>query len=132
MAALARVEHIFGLLPLTARDRQANTLNHLFSLATPRSDAPATLPDPVRSNIAYTEEPEESIAAKQVAAHPAAAAEPPDPAVQGFLQIAHLRDRQTSPQLEKEQSTQRYLAAASTRADAKRYLVEVRHKVESS
>jgi len=130
-SVLATVEHIFGLLPLTERDRQANTLNHLFTLATPRADAPRTLPDPVQSGIAYTDEPEESIAARQMAANPVKAAEPPDPAMQGFLHIAYLRDRQISPQPEKEQSTARYLSAANTRAGAKRYLVEVRQRVES-
>jgi len=130
-SALATIEHIFGLLPLTNRDRQANALNHLFSLDTPRTDAPTKLPDPMQSGITYTEEPEESIAAKQVAANPVKAAEPPDPAVHGFLHIAFLRDRQTSPQPEHEQHTARYLSATSSRAEAKRYLVEVRHKVES-
>ncbi len=42
-SVLATIEHIFGLLPLTERDKHANTLNHLFSLASPRTDAP---PDP--------------------------------------------------------------------------------------
>jgi phospholipase C len=131
-SALATIEHIFGLLPLTDRDRQANALNHLFSLDAPRTDAPLKLPDPVQSGITYTEEPEESIAAKQVAANPVKAAEPPDPAVHGFLHIAFLRERQASSQPEHEQHTARYLSASSSRAEAKRYLVEVRHKVESS
>lgn len=131
-SALATVEHIFGLLPLTDRDRQANTLNHLFSLEAPRTDAPARLPNPAQSGIAYTGEPEESIAAKQVAANPIKAAEPPEPALQAFLHIAHLRDRQTSPPPQKEQSTARYLSATNTSADAKRYLVEVQHKVKPS
>ena len=130
-SVLATVEHFFGLLPLTDRDRQANALNHLFSLDVPRTDAPLTLPDPVQSGIAYTDEPEESLAAKQVAANPVKAAEPPDPAVQAFLHVAHLRDRQASSPSEKEQSTARYLSATSTQADAKRYLLEVRQKVES-
>ncbi len=42
-SVLATVEHIFGLLPLTERDKQAHSLNHLFSLATPRTDAPPLL-----------------------------------------------------------------------------------------
>ena len=129
-SALATVEHIFGLLPLTARDQQANTLNHLFSLETPCTDAPTKLPDPMQSGITYTEEPEESIAAKQVAANPVKAAEPPDPAVYGFLHIAFLREKQASPQPEHEQHTARYLSATNSRAQAKRYLAEVRHKVE--
>jgi len=129
-SALATIEHIFGLLPLTKRDAQANPLNHLFSLAAPRTDAPMTLPTPAQSGIAYADEPEESTAARQVAANPVKAAEPPDPSVQGFLHVAYLRDRQASPQPEQEQRTARYLNAASTRADAKSYLTEVRQKVE--
>jgi len=35
ISVLATVESIFGLRPLTERDKQAHTLNHLFSLATP-------------------------------------------------------------------------------------------------
>ena len=129
-SALATLEHIFGLQPLTDRDTQANMLNHLFSLATPRTDAPQTLPDPAESGIPCADEEEEDIAARQVAAHPVRAAEPPDPAVQPFLHVAYLRDRQASPEPEKEQRTARYLTATSTRADAKRYMAEVRRKVE--
>ena len=129
-SALATLEHIFGLLPLTERDKQANTFYHLFSLDSPRTDAPLTLPDPAQSGIAYEDESEEDIAARQLAAHSDKAVEPPDPAVQGFLHVAYLRDRHISSPPEKEQRTTRYLSAATTRAEAKRYLTEVRLKVE--
>jgi phospholipase C len=65
-SVLATVEHIFGLLPLTGRDKQAHSLNHLFSLATPRTDAPLTLPEPARSGIPCEDETEERIAARQL------------------------------------------------------------------
>lgn len=129
-SVLATLEHIFGLLPLTERDKQANTLNHLLSLATPRTDAPLTLPAPAQSGMAGEHEPEEHLVEKQLAAHPVKAAAPPDPVVQGFLHVAHLRDRQTSPSPEKELRTARYLEATNTRAEAKRYLTEVRQRVE--
>lgn len=129
-SALATLEHIFGLQPLTDRDTHANSLYHLLSLAAPRTDAPLTLPDPAQSGIACADEPEENIAARQVAAHPDRAAAPPDPSVQAFMHIAYLRDRQASPEPEKEQRTARYLSAKSTRAGAKDYLTEVRKKVE--
>ncbi|MEA2898192.1 MAG: phospholipase [Bradyrhizobium sp.] len=44
----ATVEAAFGLAPLTARDAAANNVLSLLSLARPRTDAPRTLPNPVR------------------------------------------------------------------------------------
>lgn len=128
-SVLATLEHIFGVLPLTRRDKQANTFYHLFSLPQPRTDAPLTLPEPAQSGIPCGDEPEERIAAQQLAAHPAKAVAPPDPALQGFLHVAYLRDRQASPAPEKEQRT-RHFRTINTRAAAKRYLAEVRQKVE--
>ncbi|PYP87392.1 MAG: hypothetical protein DMF61_10290 [Blastocatellia bacterium AA13] len=43
---LATVEKRFGLLPLTNRDAQANTFESIFSIATPRTDAPTQLQRP--------------------------------------------------------------------------------------
>jgi len=43
---LATVEARFGLPPLTARDKAANTLGVALNLEAPRSDAPTTLPNP--------------------------------------------------------------------------------------
>jgi phospholipase C len=43
---LATVEARFGLPPLTARDKAANTLDVALNLDTPRTDAPTTLPNP--------------------------------------------------------------------------------------
>ncbi|MGA2243544.1 MAG: alkaline phosphatase family protein [Verrucomicrobiota bacterium] len=45
-SVLATVEARFGLAPLTARDKAANTLAASLNLDTPRTDAPLTLPDP--------------------------------------------------------------------------------------
>jgi phospholipase C len=128
-SALATVENIFGLQPLTERDKQAHTLNHLFSLATPRIDAPATLPEPAHSGISCGNADEVQIAARQLAADPAKAAAPPDPALQAFTHVAFLRDLHTTPPTEKEQRTAKYLDI-STSGDAKQYLAEVRQKVE--
>jgi phospholipase C len=129
-SVLATVENIFGLQPLTERDKHANALNHLFSLITPRTDAPVTLPEPAHSGISCGDESEESIAARQVAQNPAKAAAPPDPSLQGFLHVAFLRDLHTSPPAEKEQRTAKYLNI-NTHRDAKQYLAEVHQKVES-
>ena len=128
-SALATLEEIFGVLPLTERDKHAHPLNHLFSLTTPRTDAPLTLPDPAPSGIECGDEAEESLAARQVAEHPAKAAVPPDPSTQGFLHVAFLRDMQTTPPEERAQKAER-LRNIQTRRDVKQHLAEVRHRVE--
>jgi phospholipase C len=127
-SVLATLEHIFGVQPLTSRDMQANSFYHLFSLSTPRTDASLTLPEPALSGIAFGAESEEHVAASQMTANPAKAAAPPDPALQGFLHVAYLRDRQASPPPEQEQRIA-YFRNIHTRADAKRYLAEIRQKV---
>src|SRR5205085_1620623 len=104
----ATVESIFGLLPLTERDKQAHTLSHLFSLATPRTDAPLTLPEPAHSGILCRDEAEESIAARQLAANPSKAAAPPNASLQPFMHVAFLRDMQASSPMEREQQTAQY------------------------
>ena len=128
-SVLATLEHIFGVPPLTERDKQAHTLNHLFSLTTPRTDAPLTLPEPAHSGIQCEDETEASLAAKQVIANPAQAVAPPDPSMQGFLHVALLRDLHASLPTEWAQQVARY-ANINTHQDAKQYLMEVRQKVE--
>ncbi|MBB5421748.1 hypothetical protein HDG42_007833 [Paraburkholderia sp. JPY171] len=54
---LATLEELFGLKALTKRDAAANTLNHLLSLGTPRTDAPAQLPDPAHSGFRCDDDP---------------------------------------------------------------------------
>ncbi len=68
-SVLATLEQIFGVLPLTERDKRANTFYHLFSRPQPRTDAPLALPAPAQSGIVRQDEPEESIAARQAAEH---------------------------------------------------------------
>src|SRR5437588_473386 len=128
-SALATLEEIFGVLPLTERDKHAHPLNHLFSLTTPRTDAPLTLPEPAASGIECGGETEESLAARQVAEHPAKAAAPPDPSMQGFLHVAFLRDMQTAPAEERAQKAAQF-RNIQTRHHAKQHLAEVRQRVE--
>jgi len=127
-SVLATAEHIFGVPPLTERDKQAHTLNHLYSLATPRTDTPLTLPEPAHSGIVCADETEESIAARQLVENPAKADAPPDLSVQGFLQVAFLRDVNASAPTERAQLTANYLNIRTSR-DAKQYLAQVRQKV---
>jgi phospholipase C len=48
---LRTVELRFGLPPLTARDKSANTLDVAVNLNSPRSDAPITLADPMSDTL---------------------------------------------------------------------------------
>jgi phospholipase C len=128
-SVLATVESIFGLQPLTERDKHANTLNHLFSLATPRTDAPTTLPAPADSGIRCPGDPGASATTKLLVTDAAPATEPVPSSLQGFLQVAFLRDVQASPQEEQESRTTRYLQI-KTHLEALQYMEEVRQKVE--
>jgi phospholipase C len=129
-SVLATVENLFGLLPLTNRDKLAHTLTHLLSLPTPRSDAPRTLPEPAQSGIPCAGETPESSAARQAAANPEKAAAPPEPSMQAFLHIALLRDLHMSPPQEREQVLQQYQSIQS-QGQAKQYMEQVRQKFEA-
>ena len=128
-SVLATVGSIFGLQTLTERDKHANTLNHLFSLAAPRRDAPTTLPAPAASGIRCPGDPGASAATRLLVTDAAPAKEPVPSSLQGFLHVAFLRDLQASPQEEQESRTTRYLQI-KTRLEALQYMEEVRQKVE--
>lgn len=76
---LATLEALFALPPLTDRDRQANDLTPLFSLASPRTDCPAATPEPPPS----TRPP---VVAEDPAAHDALPL-PEEGNVPGFMAI---------------------------------------------
>ena len=59
-SVLATVERLYGLRPLTNRDAKANDLLHLLSLAAPRPDALARLPEPVSSGFRCEGDPQYS------------------------------------------------------------------------
>jgi phospholipase C len=131
-SVLATVESIFGLQPLTERDKQANTLNHLFSLAMPRTDAPTTLPVPAESGISCPGDPGAPAATTLLYTTDAASAtEPVSSSLQGFLQVAYLRDLHvTTP--EEHVNLAARISNIRTQLDAKLYMHEVRQKVEPS
>ena len=128
-SVLATIESIFGLLPLTERDKRANTLNHLFSLTISRNDAPTTLPAPAHSGIKYDIENVAGTADKSLVTDATSAKEPVSPSLQGFLHVAYLRDLQATPQAEQANLTARF-TNIKTQHDARLYMNEVRQKVE--
>ena len=121
-SALATIESIFELQPLTERDKQANVFNHLFSLATARTDAPMTLPEPANSGIRC----DDTILPLTSAAM---ATTPVPSSMQGFLHVAFLRDVQASSAEEQLNQAQKFLTI-NTHLQAKQYLDEVSQKVE--
>jgi phospholipase C len=127
-SVLATVESIFGLLPLTERDKQANTLNHLFSLSELRKDTPTTLPAPAISGIRCDDN---TGANRSLVTNVPSVTEPIPPSLQGFLHVAYLRDLQATPQAEQANLKARF-SNIKTHLDARRYMDEVRQKVEPS
>lgn len=57
-SSLASIEKLFGLPNLTNRDKAANDFLHLFSLDTPRTDTPTTLPNAANSGFTCEDDAE--------------------------------------------------------------------------
>jgi phospholipase C len=114
----ATLERLFGLEPLTNRDRAANDVLSQLSLSVPR-DTPGSLPSP-------------AAAAPEMAFTPAPLiARPNDSVNDGSLPIviqsAMHQDMELSPASERENIIAR-VAGLKTRADAANYLSEVAAK----
>jgi phospholipase C len=124
----ATVENLFGLDPLTARDRAASSVLSLLSLEEARDDTPTSLPSPK----ALTEA--DSLA-KALASPPSltglAPSRPADSVNDGslpvILQSAMRQDIELSPSGQRLQIIAR-VAALNTRSDAAAYLSEVSEK----
>ncbi len=121
---LATVESIFGINPLTNRDRQANSLDHLLSLTTPRTDAPTRLPDPPDSGFHCEEDAEDKLAASRStlqAGRGQPQRGPIEPSLRGWLHIAFLRHHQMTPVADREALVRNFLKI-NDRADALNYM----------
>jgi len=119
---LATVESLFGLEPLTRRDAAANKLDHLLSLATPRTDAPTSLPEPadsgiVRDQVGLAEESSEdgSLTAIQRA----------------FLHVAFLRHYRETPLFRKPAAI-RAFQRIEFRSQANGFMQEVHRRMSSA
>jgi phospholipase C len=127
---LATVEKLFKLGSLTKRDGTAQTLNKLFSLQTPRTDAPLTLPNPAVSGYVHKEDPGKSIASRLVEMITGFAStlsrKPVDPSLRGFHHVALLRDIQDSPEERKEEIARRFLRHKTPHAT--KYMKQVRER----
>jgi phospholipase C len=89
---LATVEHLWGMEPLTRRDAAAARFDHLFGLAAPREDAPATLPDPASSGIVDCEDALGHRIAGELEEMPSELEGELEPTLVGFVQVALARE----------------------------------------
>jgi hypothetical protein len=130
---LATVEKLFKFDSLTKRDKTAETLNHLFKLETPRTDAPLTLLDPAISGYIHKEKKRGFILSRLSdwvselisIVRP----EPVDPWLRGFHHVALLKDLQNSPETEKERISQRFLR--HKKFHAVRYMQQIKQKTNA-
>lgn len=131
-SVLATVEAIFGLTAITNRDAQANHVDTLVTLSSPRS-TPQTLPAPVSAG-AKCPFPNPAVAA--VPTPPLPVARPLDPPnegnLPGFLNIAERVDRELSPAPLRAAVVTKHRLSLSTRANAAAYLEEVRLKARAA
>jgi phospholipase C len=115
----ATIEQLFGLAPLTNRDRAASTVLPLLSLAAPRN-TPTFLPFPTPPLVVP--------AAAPMAFAPSLTARPHDSVNDGNLpvviQAAMRQEIELSPPGERENIIAR-VAGLKTRADAANYLNQV-------
>jgi phospholipase C len=129
---LATVESIFGISSLTNRDKQANSLNHILSLTTPRGDAPVRIPDPPDSGFRCEDDAEEKLAVPALALRAGrgpAKPGPMEPTLRGWLHIAFLRHQQLTPAADREALIRDFLKI-NDRVDALNYMKEVNVKIK--
>lgn len=114
------IEKVFGLPPLTARDREANSVWSLLSLSTARTDAPTSLPSPSIPAPVYT--------AQQV---PAPQSNANSGNLPGFVHVAMRHDLALSPPTQRATILAR-VQAIQTRAQASQYIAEVDARVQAA
>jgi phospholipase C len=124
----ATVEKLFGMEPLTERDRAANALLSLLSLDAARNDAPTTLP-PVASSAATG--PVSMVVAPSTSYSQLTPSRPQDSVNDGSLPVviqgAMRQDIELSPANERNTIIAK-VAALKTRSDAAAYLAGVSAK----
>jgi phospholipase C len=128
-SVLATIEQLFGLAPLTDRDRDAQTFQHLLTLPAPRTDAPTHLPAPARSGLHCEDDwliPD--TADSTLYRRPVEADAPVDPTLQGFLHVAFLRGERVASTEGHGERLKRFLAILNSQ-EAVQYMDEVRQKI---
>jgi phospholipase C len=128
----ATIEKLFGIDPLTDRDRAANSVLPLLSLGAARDDTPTALPSPAdlpgSEMLSMVIAPSASYA-QSIASRPHDSVN--DGNLPVILQSAMRQDIELSPPQERNSIIAR-VAGLKTRSDAAAYLVEVSAKVNAT
>jgi len=127
-SVLATVEALFGLAPLTDRDKNANNVVSLMSLTTPRTNCPTVLNPPAPSTVAAkvlpTVEEQAVLDAKPI---------PESGNVKGALAILRKTEVELSAGTDVEKAViHENFRQIKTRKDAKDYAQKVLQKVEAA
>jgi hypothetical protein len=147
-SALATVERILNMSPLTKRDAAANNFLHLFTLDAPRGDTPPVLTTgatPAEAAEALTAAPEETLqsltstladlesplspTASSAAPVPPAEQEASGPQV-GFAYIGLLRALSQAQDPKERELWRREFTTIRTRRDAARFMTRAKLKVQ--
>lgn len=137
----ATVEAIFGLTPMTARDKSAPNLTSLITLDTPRTDTPAELTSPAAGVKLAKCGPLSSCGAVPAAVPQQAllsttAAEPDDGPLEGnqpgFLHAALHLDLAVTPPIQHAERLARFEQVEPTRSSAAAYMREVAERAQTA
>ncbi|MBI3561978.1 MAG: hypothetical protein HY080_09725 [Gammaproteobacteria bacterium] len=144
-SVIKTVAELFGFGTLTKRDTQANSLRHLLSLTSPRSDAPTTLStvpdsgwtceDNVDAIVAATGadkvmRQQTQLATQDMAASEATGKKQIDPSLRGFLHVAFLRHHALVPYRQRKEILQQFLAVR-TNTQAREFILNSKKFVRS-
>jgi phospholipase C len=124
-SVLATLEWLFGLPPLTQRDKIANVIDGVKTASTPRTDCP--------QRLNFTQPPAAKPSQLTTEQRAAREAEPvPDKSsLAGFVGVALKADRALAPSPEERHAAETRFQAVKTRGDARKYLNEVMNKVQT-
>lgn len=145
-SALATMQRLFDVSPLTQRDAAAKDFSHLFTLTTPRTDTPAMLTDPAivpaeaaTALIAAPEDTRESLTADlaqlegplTIPAAPGATSEPEVSGPQvGFAYVGLMRALSQAKDPAEQALWKKEFSAIHTRRDAARFMTRAKLKIQ--
>jgi phospholipase C len=136
----ATVERLFGMKPLTERDKAANDLLHMFTLSQPRQDTPTQLREPAVNPhpLDCADESQDALMIRRSELRMAqrtgvfrehrAEMMPMTSTQTGFTQVALLRVLQTAAYPERERWIEQY-TAMTTAVDAALFMTEATLKL---
>jgi phospholipase C len=98
----ATLAKLFGMDPLTNRDKAAATLDHLLARSVPRNDAPLSVPSPADSGVPDCEDPLSAEIAGDAETVLGRLAGPLEPTLAGFMHVAVARQLQLAAAVDRD------------------------------